>query len=167
MGKHYEMTNGERAMLWKDFGSYVGENVKIGKGTKIGYHCQIYDGVVIGSNCTIQSNIRIAEGCVIGDNVVFKHGAVLTSHTTVKSNSFFGPYSVCLGGIADKENLGKDARHDKHTVIGERVYVGEKATIFHGVEICDDVIIGDHTRITKDITESGTYVGAKGTKLQR
>tara|TARA_B100000579_G_C22332053_1_gene620993 strand:- start:233 stop:454 length:222 start_codon:yes stop_codon:yes gene_type:complete len=64
--------------------------------------------------------------------------------------------------INDPFKIGGPARGDqtqwKETQIGNRVSIGTNATIMP-VKICDDVVIGAGSVVTKDITEPGTYAG--------
>jgi acetyltransferase-like isoleucine patch superfamily enzyme len=46
----------------------------------------------------------------------------------------------------------------KSTNIGNRVSIGSNATILP-VNICDNVVIGAGSVVTKDITQPGTYAG--------
>ncbi len=46
----------------------------------------------------------------------------------------------------------------KSTQIGNRVSIGSNATILP-VTICDDIVIGAGTVVTKDIRQSGIYAG--------
>jgi acetyltransferase-like isoleucine patch superfamily enzyme len=51
------------------------------------------------------------------------------------------------------------------TKLGNKVYVGSNSSILP-VSICDDVVIGAGSVVTKDITEPGTYVGNPARKLK-
>jgi acetyltransferase-like isoleucine patch superfamily enzyme len=55
---------------------------------------------------------------------------------------------------------GPDASPDtwRATKLGNRLSVGTNATILP-VTICDQVVIGAGAVVTKDITQSGIYVG--------
>ena len=44
--------------------------------------------------------------------------------------------------------------------IGNDVFIGIKSIIMPGVSICDKVVIGVNTVVTKSITKSGVYVGS-------
>ena len=64
--------------------------------------------------------------------------------------------------INDKFKNKGPARGNKNfwssTFIGNRVSIGSNATILP-VTICDDVIIGAGSVVTKDITKPGVYSG--------
>ena len=51
------------------------------------------------------------------------------------------------------------------TSIGNRVSIGTNATILP-VSICDDVVIGAGSVVTKDITEPRTYAGNPARRLK-
>ena len=46
----------------------------------------------------------------------------------------------------------------KSTLIGNRVYIGSNSTILP-VNICDDVVIGAGSVVTKNISKPGIYAG--------
>ena len=51
-----------------------------------------------------------------------------------------------------------------NTVIGNNVLIGSNATILP-VEICDDVVIGAGSVVTKNITDKGVYAGNPAKKI--
>ena len=52
--------------------SYIDENVKIGKATKIWHFCHIQSGAVIGENCSLGQNVN---QCMKGWNWKMKYFA--------------------------------------------------------------------------------------------
>jgi acetyltransferase-like isoleucine patch superfamily enzyme len=64
--------------------------------------------------------------------------------------------------INDRFKLGQPAQGNKYlwekTNIGRRVYIGSNSTVLP-VSICDDVVIGAGSVVTRDITKSGVYAG--------
>ena len=48
--------------------SYVDNNVRIGKGTKIWHFSHIQSGANIGQKCSIGQNVNIGNNVIIGDN---------------------------------------------------------------------------------------------------
>ena len=113
----------------------------IGEKTFIGPFVEIQKGVIIGNRCKIQSHSFICELVVIGDDCFIGHGVMFINDTF--SN----------GGPA-----GGDRNLWKSTKIGNNVSIGSNATILP-VNICNDVVIGAGSVVTKDITEPGTYIG--------
>lgn len=136
-----------------------GENVKvveplniygceIGDNTFIGPFVEIQKDVKIGKNCKVQSHSFICELVTIGDNSVVAHGVMF---------------------INDLFAIGKPANGNKtlwkSTNIGNNVSIGSNATILP-VSICDNVVIGAGSVVTKDIIESGIYAGNPAKKIR-
>jgi len=113
----------------------------IGDKTFIGPFVEIQKKVKIGTNCKIQSHSFICELVSIGDHCFIGHGVMFI-------NDLFKE-----GGPA-----GGDASKWKSTHIGNQVSIGSNATILP-VSICDQVVIGAGSVVTKDITQAGIYAG--------
>jgi len=114
---------------------------KIGDGCFIGPFVEIQKDVVIGRRTKIQSHSFICELVTIGDDCFVSHGAMFV-------NDLFA--------------TGGPARGDKSlwksTKICNHVSIGTNATILP-VNICDNVVVGAGSVVTKDITEPGIYAG--------
>ena len=136
-----------------------GENVKvvepvnmygctIGENSFIGPFCEIQKNVTIGPNSKIQSHTFICEFVEIGAQCFIGHGVMFI-------NDLFQE-----GGPA-----GGDQTKWKATKIGSNVSIGSNATILP-VSICDGVVIGAGSVVTKDITEKGIYAGNPAKKIR-
>jgi acetyltransferase-like isoleucine patch superfamily enzyme len=122
---------------------------KIGDGCFIGPFVEIQKDVVIGQRSKIQSHAFICELVTIGDDCFVSHGAMFV-------NDLFA--------------TGGPARGDKSlwksTKIGNHVSIGTNATILP-VSICDNVVIGAGSVVTKDISEPGIYAGNPARLLRK
>ena len=116
-------------------------NCSIGTGSFIGPFTEIQHGVVIGNRCRVQSHSFICEGVVIGDDTFVGHGVMFI-------NDVFSAEGPARGNTTLW----------KVTHIGQHVSIGSNATILP-VKICDHVVIGAGSVVTKDITIAGTYAG--------
>lgn len=114
---------------------------EFGESCFVGPFVEIQKGVVIGDKVKVQSHTFICELVTIGNNVFVGHGVMFINDTFVK------------GGPA-----GGDKSLWKSTSIGNNCSIGSNATILP-VTICDDVVIGAGSVVTKDITEPGVYYG--------
>ena len=112
----------------------------IGENSFIGPFVEIQRGATIGKRCRIQSHAFICDLVTIGDDCFISHGAMFI-------NDLFAN-----GGPAGKPELWRA------TKLGNRVSVGTNATIL-AVTICDHVVIGAGSVVTKDITVPGIYAG--------
>jgi acetyltransferase-like isoleucine patch superfamily enzyme len=114
---------------------------KIGDGAFIGPFVEIQRRVTVGKRTRVQSHAFICELVSIGDDCFISHGAMFI-------NDVFK-----IGGPAHgQEELWKS------TTIGNNVSIGTNATIMP-VSICDNVVVGAGSVVTKDITEPGIYAG--------
>ena len=120
----------------------------IGDGTFIGPFVEIQKDVTIGQRTKIQSHTFICELVTIGVDCFIGHGVMF---------------------INDTFSTGGPARGDKSkwksTKIGNGVSIGSNATIMP-IEICDNVVIGAGSVVTKDITEPGIYAGNPARKMK-
>jgi acetyltransferase-like isoleucine patch superfamily enzyme len=113
----------------------------IGANTFVGPFVEIQRGAVIGKRCKIQSHAFVCDLVTIGDDCVISHGAMFI-------NDLFA-----TGGPANG-----DRSLWKSTTLGHHVSVGTNSTILP-VNICDYVVIGAGSVVTKDINQPGIYAG--------
>jgi acetyltransferase-like isoleucine patch superfamily enzyme len=114
---------------------------EIGDNCFVGPFVEIQKNVTIGNDTKIQSHGFICELVSIGHHCFISHGAMFIND--VFQNG--GP----AGGDPDKWH---------HTAIGNHVSIGTNATILP-VNICDNVVIGAGSVVTKDIVKPGIYAG--------
>lgn len=107
----------------------------------VGPFVEIQKNVRIGARTRVQSHAFICELVTIGFDCFISHGAMFIND----------PFSA--GGPARG-----DRRKWKATSVGNRVSVGTNATILP-VSICDDVVIGAGSVVTRNILEPGIYAG--------
>jgi acetyltransferase-like isoleucine patch superfamily enzyme len=124
------------------YGCIINDNVFIGP------FVEVQKGVVIGKRTRIQSHSFICELVTIGNDCFIGHGVVFI-------NDLFSEGSPANGN--------KDLW--KSTNIGDGVSIGSNATILP-VSICDNVVIGAGSVVTKNIEESGIYIGNPARKIK-
>jgi acetyltransferase-like isoleucine patch superfamily enzyme len=122
---------------------------EIGDDSSIGPFVEIQRGAVIGKRCRIQSHAFICDLVNIGDDCFISHGAMFIND----------PFA--LGGPAMRKREAW-----RPTRIGRRVSIGTNATILP-VSICDGVVIGAGSVVTRDISEAGVYAGNPARLLRR
>lgn len=105
---------------------------------KIGY------GSVICANCIITCDINLG-------NFTQLNLATTIGHDTAAGDFFTTAPGVHISG---------------KVITGQCVYFGTNASTVEDIKICDNVIIGAAACVSKDITESGTYVGVPAKKLE-
>ena len=113
----------------------------IGEGAFIGPFVEIQRDAVIGARTKVQSHAFICELVTIGTDCFIGHGVMFINDT------------FQTGGPA-----GGDRRLWKSTNIGNHVSIGSNATIMP-VRVCDRVVIGAGSVVTRDIVTPGVYAG--------
>lgn len=123
---------------------------KLADDTFVGPFVEIQRDVVIGARTRVQSHAFICELVTIGEDCFISHGAMFI-------NDMFQ-----VGGPAPR------GRRDlwKSTTIGDCVSIGTNATILP-VTICDNVVIGAGSVVTRDIEAPGIYVGNPARLLRK
>lgn len=123
------------------------------------YGCTLEHSVFIGPFVEIQKNT------VIGARTKIQSHSFICEYVTIGEDCFIGH------GVMFANDLFKDGQPDPdpdswgRTNIGNHVTVGSNATIL-AVNICDGVVIGAGSVVTKDITEKGIYAGNPARKLR-
>ncbi|RED96631.1 acyltransferase [Marinoscillum furvescens] len=121
---------------------------EIGAECFIGPFVEIQKGVKIGAGTKVQSHAFICELVRIGQRCFIGHGVMFI-------NDLFQN-----GGPA-----GGDKAMWKSTNIGNHVSIGSNATILP-VAICDHVVIGAGSVVTKSIESPGVYAGNPARKIR-
>ena len=138
---------------------HFGENVKIIEPVNI-YGCSIGKDVFVGPFVEIQKDVKIGEACKIQSHTF------ICELVTIGDNCFIG-HGVMF--VNDTFSIGGPARGNKElwkpTLIGNNVSIGSNATILP-IEICDNVVIGAGSVVTKNIKESGIYAGNPAKKIR-
>lgn len=136
-----------------------GSNVKYVEPVNL-YGCNIGNDVFIGPFVEIQKNVSV------GDKTKIQSHSFICELVEIGSECFIG-HGVMF--INDLFSEGGPAQGNqslwKNTLIGNKVSIGSNATILP-VNICDNVVIGAGAVVTKNIVESGVYVGNPAKKIK-
>ena len=84
----------------------------------------------------------------IGENFYFEHGNIIINQNAVIGDNVRLIGNNCIGG-------GKKGA----PILGNNITLGWGACIVNKVIIGNDIVIGANSTITKDLLESGTYIG--------
>lgn len=140
-----DVSFGERVRIVEPTNLY---GCSIGDDCFIGPFVEIQKDVTIGRRCKVQSHSFVCELVTIGDDCVIAHGVMFI-------NDLFAKGGPAMGD----RTLWRDTR------IGNHVSIGSNATILP-VSICDNVVVGAGSVVTRDITEPGIYAGNPARKIR-
>ncbi len=129
-----------------------GEDVKIIKPVNL-YGCEIGTNCFIGPFVEIQKDVRIGSGTKIQSH------AFICELVEIGNDCFVGHGVVFINDLFSN---GGPARGNKalwkRTQVGNNVSIGSNATILP-ITICDNVVIGAGSVVTKSIFQPGVYAG--------
>ncbi|HEX2139774.1 MAG TPA: UDP-3-O-(3-hydroxymyristoyl)glucosamine N-acyltransferase [Woeseiaceae bacterium] len=105
-------------------------------------------GVSIGNDVEIGANTTIDRGAI--EDTVIEDGVRLDNLVQIAHNVRLGEHTAMasLSGISGS------------TVVGKRCMFGGQSGVVGHITICDDVMVGGATMISKDIREPGFYTGS-------
>lgn len=132
-----------------------GSNVKIIEPVNL-YGCILQDNVFVGPFVEIQNDV------IIGERTRIQSHSFVCSNVEIGSDCFIGHGVMFVNDKFIDRKLSKDFLPTK---LGNKIYVGSNSTIMP-ISICDDVVIGAGSVVTKNITEAGTYVGNPAKRLK-
>jgi acetyltransferase-like isoleucine patch superfamily enzyme len=134
------------------------KDVTFGKDVKVVEPANIY-GCSIGDNCFVGPFVEIQKTVTIGKRTKVQSHTFICEMVTIGDDCFIG-HGVMF--INDAFTSGGPAMGDKTkwkaTSIGNKVSIGSNSTILP-VSICDQVVIGAGSVVTKDIIQPGIYAG--------
>lgn len=121
---------------------------RIGDGCFVGPFVEIQKRVSIGQRTKIQSHTFICEMVTIGNDCFIGHGVMFINDTFQRGGPARGDQTLW-----------------KETVIGNNVSIGSNATIMP-VVICDHVVIGAGSIVTRAISQPGIYAGNPAVRIR-
>lgn len=139
----------------------------VGSGTVIvrPHKLQGVDRIHIGRDCAIYEGAWLAcepnGGPIrIGDHTYLGHGV----HVHAIDPVTIGSECVLADGvlIASSDHDATDRHAVRGTgpiTIGDRVFIGQRATVLGGVTIGDNATVGAHAVVTRDVAPGQTVVG--------
>lgn len=136
---------------------HIGNNTVICRHTILGCWVKYGDqrftpSITIGDNCSIgeYNHITSAHKITIGNGL-------LTGRYVMITDNSHGGLSVEEAGIPPQK---RDLKTKGEVVIGNNVWIGDKAIILPGVHIGDNVIVAANSAVTHDVPSNCVVAGA-------
>lgn len=118
----------------------VGMNFVLAEGSSLG------DDVTIGNNVTLRSGVSIGDSCTLFDGVTIGRAPLATGTMTRKIRATPGNTSIGRASI-----IGANAVVYSDVFIGERVLIGDLASIREGCAVGDDAVVGRGVMLMYDV----------------
>ena len=116
------------------------------------YECSLGDDVFVGPYCELQREVTV------GPRTRIQSHSFICELVTIGSDCFIGHGVMFINDLLRGGPAGGDSSRWQPTTIGDRVSIGSNATVLP-VTIAPSTVIGAGSVVTKDIDESGVYVG--------
>ncbi len=133
-------------------------NVRFGEGVNVVNPVNLY-GCAISSNVFVGPFVEIQKDVTIGDRTQIQSHSFICELVDIGKDCFVGHGVMFINDVFAK---GGPARGDKSlwkkTKIGDNVSIGSNATILP-VTVCNNVVIGAGSVVTKNINAPGVYAG--------
>lgn len=163
IGKVGKNTCFERPLLLQGGGQ---SRIKVGSYTCFGHHCVLGCWVKFGSGESLEHynpEIVIGDHCSIGEychitaiNRITIGDGLLTGRFVYIGDNAHGGLSM---DEADTRPVRRHLTSKGEIKIGRNVWIGDKVSIFGGVTIGDNVIIGAGSIVTHDIPSNSMAAG--------
>ena len=116
------------------------------------YGCTLGDKVFVGPFVEIQRDVTV------GARTRIQSHTFVCSLVTIGEDCFIAHGVMFINDLFDAGHPAGTPTGWKGTSVGDRVSIGSNATILP-ISICDDVVIGAGSVVTRDITQPGIYAG--------
>lgn len=139
--------------------SYVDEDVRIGKGTRIWYFCHIQSGAVIGERCSLGQNVNISNNVRIGNCVKIQNNVSVYEGVELEDDVFCGPSMVFTNDLTPRARYPKGSAGYKKTVVRRGATIGANATIVCGHELGEYCTIAAGAVVVTDVPAHALMMG--------
>lgn len=105
---------------------------------------------LVHPGATILAHAAVGPGSIVG------RGAILNTGASLDHESSLGNYA----------SLGPGARTGGRVVVGDRTMIGMQASILQGISVGDDVVIGAHSLVNRDVIGNTVTWGVPGRTIR-
>ncbi len=121
-----------------EFPIIISPNAYVSKYAKIG------NGTIIMHHSIINADTKIGKNCIVNNKALIEHDCKIGDNCHISTNA------VANGGVTIKDNC----------------FIGSCSVTKEYISICSNTTIGAGAVVTKNITESGFYVGSPARKIK-
>lgn len=107
-------------------------------------HTKIDEGTIIMHNVVINADTTVGKNCIINNKALIEHDCKIGNHCHISTNAV-------INGTCEIKN---------------RCFLGSSTVLYNNISVISNTIIGAGATVTKNITESGVYVGTPARKIK-
>lgn len=144
--------------------SYVDEDVKLGKFTKIWHFSHILENTKIGQNCSMGQNVVIGPNVIVGNNVKIQNNVSIYDGVTLEDDVFCGPSCVFTNVHNPRSKIIRKDEYRK-TLVSRGATIGANATIVCGCNLGNYCFIAAGATVTKDVPAFALMAGTPARRI--
>ena len=145
--------------------SFIDDNVKIGKGTKIWHFCHLQSGARIGEECTLGQNVNVGSNVIVGNRCKIQNNVSLYEGVELEDYVFCGPSCVFTNDITPRAPYPKDESEYGTTLVKTGATIGANATIVCGHTIGRWAMIAAGAVVTKNVSDFALVAGVPAVRI--
>lgn len=145
--------------------SYIDDDVKIGKKTKIWHFCHVQSGARIGEGCSFGQNVNISNHVKIGNGVKIQNNVSVYEGVEIEDDVFCGPSMVFTNDLTPRASFPKGAIGYKKTLIKHGASIGANATVVCGHTVGAWAMIAAGAVVTKNVPDYALMAGVPAMQI--
>ena len=145
--------------------SFVDDDVKIGKNTKIWHFCHIQKGAELGENCSLGQNVNIVNNVKIGNYVKIQNNVSVYEGVELEDYVFCGPSMVFTNDLTPRAKYPKGSANYKKTIIKRGATIGANATVVCGHELGEWSMVAAGAVVTKNVIPHALVAGVPAKQI--
>lgn len=145
--------------------SYIDDEVKIGRGTKIWHFSHILKGAEIGENCSLGQNVNVGNNVKIGNGCKLQNNVSVYEGVEMEDYVFCGPSMVFTNDLTPRAKYPKGSAGYKRTLLKKGATVGANATIVCGHDIGRWAMIAAGAVVTSNVKDHALMAGVPARQI--
>lgn len=145
--------------------SYVDDNVKIGRETKIWHFCHVMSGAVIGESCSFGQNVNVGSGAIVGDRCRVQNNVSIYEGVEIGSDVFCGPSMVFTNDLAPRPKYSRGPQGYKKTIVEDGASIGANATIVCGNTLGKWSMVAAGAVVTRNVKPYALVAGVPARQI--
>lgn len=116
----------------------------------------------------VASTAHVSRYATLGEGTVVMHQAVVNAGAKIGNNCIINTFCNIEHDavVGDQCHISTGTMVNGDCRVGERVFIGSQSVLANGITVGDDIVVGAGGLVSKDIIESGTYVGSPVKKIK-